>query len=230
MGLFDSIFGGGDGGSAPNIYGPVKEEITPYYQPYVQAGTDSLGSLQEQIARMYEDPNALYQQLGAGYRESPGYQHNVQSATQAANRAAAAGGQLGSPAEQQALAQQISGMADQDFGNYMNQVSGMYGQGVQGLQGLTGLGYQAGTGLADQLANAQYQQAGLNMQQKQMEQAGMSGLFGMAGMLGGAALGGPLGAGIGSGIGNFFGGQSSNNAGTSLNPSNYSNYSSFFKG
>lgn len=225
MGLLSSIFGGGSSSDVADVYGPVKAEVTPYYQPYVQAGTDSLGGLQEQIARMYQDPTALYQELGAGYRESPGFQHSVQSATEAANRAAAAGGQLGSPAEQQALAQQISGMADQDFGNYMNQISGMYGQGVQGLQGLTGLGYQAGTGLADQLANARYQQAGLEAQQRQVDQAGMSGLFGLAGMLGGAALGGPLGGAIGSGIGNLFGGSAPSNAGTALsNPSKYSNY------
>lgn len=209
MGLLDSIFGGGSSHSAPDIYGPVKEEVTPYYQPYVQAGTDSLGSLQEQIARMYQDPTALYQELGAGYRESPGFQHSVQSATEAANRAAAAGGQLGSPAEQQALAQQITGMADQDFSDYMNRISGMYGQGVQGLQGLTGLGYQAGSSLADQLANARYQQAGLEAQQQQMQQAGMSGLLGALGMGAGFALGGPMGGmfggQVGNSAGNFFG-------------------------
>lgn len=209
MGLLSSIFGGGSSSDVADVYGPVKAEVTPYYQPYVQAGTDSLGGLQEQIARMYQDPTALYQELGAGYRESPGFQHSVQSATEAANRAAAAGGQLGSPAEQQALAQQISGMADQDFGNYMNQISGMYGQGVQGLQGLTGLGYQAGTGLADQLANARYQQAGLEAQQQQMQQAGMSGLLGALGMGAGFALGGPMGGmfggQVGNSAGNFFG-------------------------
>ena len=209
MGLFDSIFGGGDGGSAANIYQPVKEEVTPYYQPYVQAGTDSMGGLQDQLARMYQDPSALYQELGSGYRESPGFQHSVQSATQAANRAAAAGGQLGSPAEQQALSQQITGMADQDFGDYMGNVMGMYGQGVQGLQGLTGLGYQAGTGLADQLANARYQQAGLEAQARQASQAGMSGLLGALGMGAGFALGGPMGGmfggQVGNSAGNFFG-------------------------
>ena len=208
MGLLDSIFGGGSSDVA-DVYGPVKAEVTPYYQPYVDAGTDSLGGLQEQIARMYQDPSALYDQLGAGYRESPGYQHNVQSATQAANRAAAAGGQLGSPAEQQALAGQISGMADQDYGNYMQNMMGMYGQGVQGLQGLTGMGYQASSGLADQLANARYQQAGLEAQARQADQAGMSGLLGALGMGAGMYFGGPIGAMVGGqasqAAGNFFG-------------------------
>lgn len=209
MGLLSSIFGGGSSSDVADVYGPVKAEVTPYYQPYVDAGTDSLGGLQEQIARMYQDPSALYDQLGAGYRESPGYQHNVQSATQAANRAAAAGGQLGSPAEQQALAGQISGMADQDYGNYMQNMMGMYGQGVQGLQGLTGMGYQASSGLADQLANARYQQAGLEAQARQADQAGMSGLLGALGMGAGFALGGPMGGifggQVGNSAGNFFG-------------------------
>jgi hypothetical protein len=193
----------GGGSSDPvDIYGPVKQDISPYYQPYADAGIDSLGGLQEQLARMYQDPSALYQQLGAGYTESPGYQHSVQSATQAANRAAAAGGQLGSPAEQQALAGQITGMADQDYGNYMQNMMGLYGQGVQGLQGLTGLGYQAGSGMADQLANARYQQAGLQMQNDQAKQAEMSGLLSALGMGAGAYFGGKEGATIGGQAGN----------------------------
>lgn len=182
--FFDDPYEGMD------IYGPIKQDISPYFQPYQQAGEESLGSLQEQLGRMYQDPGALYSQLGAGYRESPGYQHQVQQATQAANRAAAAGGQLGSPAQQQALAGQISGMAGQDYQDYMNQMMGLYGQGVQGLQGLTGLGFQAGSGLAEDLAQAQMQQAGLQMAGKQAQMGGMSGLMGGLGSLAGGWLGG----------------------------------------
>lgn len=179
---FDDLFGGG-------IYSDISKTITPYFDPYVQAGTSSLGSLQEQLSRMYSDPGALYASLGEGFQQSPGYQYNVQQATEAANRAAAAGGQLGSPAEQQALAQQVQGMANQDYQNYMNQMMGLYGQGVQGLTGLTGLGYQAGSTLAEDLARAKMAQYGMDAAKRQAEQKAQSDIIGsMAGLAGGLMM------------------------------------------
>ena len=164
--------------------------ITPYFQPYIQAGEESLGGLQQQLAGLLQDPGALMQSLGAGYRTSPGMQQSMMQATEAANRAAAARGQLGSPAEQQALAKQIYGMGEQDYGDYLNRVLGLYGTGVSGLTGLTQLGAGMGRGLAEDLAQAAMSRAGLEeakMQAQQQSQAGLMGglgsLIGLAGML-----------------------------------------------
>jgi hypothetical protein len=175
-------------GSSNDMYSDVSSTIDPFFKPYVDAGTDSLGSLQDQIARMYQDPGALYADLGQGFRSSPGYEYNVQQATQGANRAAAAGGQLGSPAEQQALAKQVGGMADQDYQNYMNSMMGLYGQGVQGLTGLTNLGYQAGSTEAEDLARAKMAQSGMDQagQLAQMQQ--QSSMFGDIAGIAGAAV------------------------------------------
>lgn len=157
------------------------DEMKQQFQPFSEAGTESLGTLQEQLAKMYGDPSALYAQLGAGYQQSPGFQYSVDEATKAAQRAAAAGGQLGSPAEQQALAKQVSGMASQDFGDYMNKVLGLYGGGVQGLTGLTGMGFQS----AEDIANLMQAQMGLQQARelaKQQQQTSLIGdIFGLAG-------------------------------------------------
>jgi hypothetical protein len=175
-------------GSSGGMYDDVSSTITPYFQPYVDAGTSSLGTLQEQLSRMYSDPGALYADLGQGFRASPGYEYNVNQATQAANAAAAAGGQLGSPAEQQALAQQVGGMADQDYQNYMNSMMGLYGQGVQGLTGLTGLGYQASSSLAEDLARAQMAQYGLDQAGELAKMQQESSMFATIGGIAGAAV------------------------------------------
>ena len=160
--------------------------ITPYFQPYIQAGEQSLGGLQQQLTGLLQDPGALMQSLGAGYRTSPGMQQSMMQATEAANRAAAAGGQLGSPAEQQALAKQIYGMGEKDYGDYLNRVLGLYGTGVSGLSGLTQLGAGMGRGLAEDLAQVRMSQAGLEEAKMQAEQQSQAGLMGGLGSLLGA--------------------------------------------
>jgi hypothetical protein len=182
--MFSSFFGS-------NPYGGIDTKsdmyntVDKYYQPYMDAGTSSLSSLQEQIARMYGDPGALYADLGKGFKQSPGYEYNINQATQGANRAAAAGGQLGSTGEQLALSKQISGMADQDYGNYMNSMMGLYGQGVQGLQGLTGMGYKANSDMAGDMANAQMAQYGLDIGSKKSQQGIYDNMWGTAGQVAG---------------------------------------------
>jgi hypothetical protein len=184
-GVLGSLFGN----QAPD-YSNVESQlqqipgtITPYFQPYIQAGEQSLGGLQQQLTGLLQDPGALMQSLGAGYRTSPGMQQSMMQATEAANRAAAAGGQLGSPAEQQALAKQIYGMGEKDYGDYLNRVLGLYGTGVSGLSGLTQLGAGMGRGLAEDLAQARMSQAGLEEAKMQAEQQSQAGLMGGLGSL-----------------------------------------------
>lgn len=181
------LFGGGDVGGygeARRQLEQIPEEMKPYYEPYIQAGTQSLGSLQEQLSRMTQDPSALMAQLGAGYQQSPGYQFSVDQAIEAANRAAAAGGQLGAPGVQAAVGQQVQGMAQQDFGDYLNRILGLYGGGVSGLTGLSGLGAQEGAGLAENLARARMSEAGLGQAEAQTQAQGQGQMIsGLASML-----------------------------------------------
>jgi len=187
-GALGSLFGGQepDYSGVESQLEQIPGTISPYFQPYIQAGEESLGGLQQQLTGLLQDPGALMQALGAGYRTSPGMQQSMMQATEAANRAAAAGGQLGSPAEQQALAKQIYGMGEQDYGDYLNRVLGLYGTGVSGLSGLTQLGAGMGRGLAEDLAQAGMSRAGLEEAKMQAEQQSQAGLMGGLGSLLGA--------------------------------------------
>lgn len=189
--MLGGLFGGGGSG-----YGDVEAELQqlpgilkPYFEPYVQAGQQSLGGLQQQLTGLLQDPGALMQSLGAGYRTSPGMQQSMMQATEAANRAAAARGQLGSPAEQQALARQIYGLGEQDYQDYLSRVLGLYGTGLSGLTGLTQLGAQMGGTLAEDLTRAKMSEAKLREAQMKSQAESDAGLFGGLGSLLGAGLG-----------------------------------------
>jgi hypothetical protein len=174
--------------------------IQPYYQPYMDAGTKALGTLQDQYDMLLNDPTIMMNKIGASYTASPGYQYNVDQATNAANNSAAAGGYVGSPAEQENLAKQISGIASQDYNTYMNQALGQYGIGLQGTQGLNQMGYNANTGYANELADVYNSEANLSYAGTQGENANnaakWNNILKLGGLGVGYALGGPTGAAV----------------------------------
>lgn len=166
--------------------------VQQYLDPYVNAGQGAMRTLQNQYQNLLNDPNALLAKLGAGYQQSPGYQRNVDEATRASNNAAAAGGYIGSPQQQEQMAKSISGIASQDYNQYLNNVMGLYGQGLQGMGGINQMGYGAAGGatstLADMLKNQAQNaqtQAEMNyyntMNQNQKSEQQSSGLGGLIG-------------------------------------------------
>lgn len=177
-------FGDNPGDAASSYYNQIPDQLKQYYQPFIDQGQEAGGDYYAQLQKMLSDPSGLMDQFGAGYKESPGFQHNVDSATQAAMRAAAAGGEAGAPSVQEALAQQISGMASQDYGDYMNRAMGLYGTGVSGEGGLQQQGYQASTDLAQNLANALMSQGNMAYSGAQGQQQGLQQLLGGLGQAG----------------------------------------------
>ena len=166
MGMFDSVFGGGGGGSNPAdaaqpYLNQIPGTITPYYQPYIDTGLNAMDTVNTQYGNLINNPTGVMNSIGAGYQQSPGYQWQVNQATNSANNAAAAGGMLGSPAEQQMLAQNVNGMANQDYYNYVDRGMSSYNTGLSGMQGLNQMGYGASNELAQSLANALMSQASL---------------------------------------------------------------------
>jgi hypothetical protein len=198
--------------SAMPYLNQIPGAMSPYFNPYIKAGQGALGnlqnqygqltgqlpSLQNQYSQMTNNPSGVMNNIGSGFHQSPGFQFQTNQALGAANRAAAAGGMLGSPQEQQNIAGTVNGMANQDYYNYLNHAMGMYGQGLQGQQNLYGMGLQGeqginnmgygasnefGQDLMSQLmsqANLSYAGQADQNQAQQGQQGAESGLFGSA--------------------------------------------------
>lgn len=190
MGMFDSFFGTEDPSKDAMPYlQQIPSAIQPYYQPYIDAGNQALPTLEQQYQMLINDPTAMMTMIGNSYTASPGYQYNVNQATNAANNAAAAGGMLGSPAEQENLAKSISGIASQDYNTYMNQALGQYGLGLQGEQGLNQMGYNANIGYANQLADVLNSEANLSYSGAANQNANKGALWGDLTKIGAAGAG-----------------------------------------
>jgi len=219
-------FGGGIGDIAAGIWGmgqnnnpadagmpylnQIGSTITPYYQPYMDAGKSSMnymqGPLMGRFNQMMDNPGGMVNQMGQSFHQSPGFQFQTNQALNAANRAAAAGGTLGTPMEQQNIASTVNGMANQDYYNYLNHAMSMYGQGLSGATGVNenmfNTGFQASSGLANNLAQALEAQAQMayagqaSQNQSRQSYAGDIGA-GLNSMLGGGGGGGGMGGGSG---------------------------------
>jgi hypothetical protein len=180
-----SMFAPNPANSAMPYLNQVPGMLQSTLGPYNQFGQFAGGQLQNQIGQLLNNPTALMKMLGGGFQQSPGYQFSVDQATNAANRAAAAGGMAGSPAEQQALAGAVTGLANQDYQNYLNSIMGLYGQGLGAAQNMFGTGAGAANQIAQGLQTNLGNQANLaytGQQNQNMMQAGGAGQI--AGALG----------------------------------------------
>lgn len=159
--------------------------MTPYYQPYINAGNAMIPRLQGQYGQLTSNPGQFINNMGQNFHQSPGFQFQTSQALNAANRAAAAGGMLGSPEEQQNIATTTNGLANQDYYNYLNHAMNAYGMGLSGEQNMFNTGYNASNNLATNLAQALMSQSQLAYagQEDQNQQQGA----GLGSMLGGAA-------------------------------------------
>lgn len=212
FGLLDKWINGRDPYKEANKqWGQIPGQTQPYYQDYMNAGKNALGQLQgeygsliggrqglqDQYGQLMNDPTAVMNKIGSQYQQSPGYQYQMDQAMGAANNAAASGGMAGSPQHQQQAATMATGLANQDYNNFMNQGlaqynqglqggANMYGMGVQGMQGINQMGF----GANDQMAAIIAQMLGRQGQGAFAGQAGQNqsrgNMFGsLAGLLGG---------------------------------------------
>lgn len=176
----------------------MQQGTDKYMNPYINAGHGAMGTLMDQYRNLLGNPGDLMNRLGAGYKQSPGYQYNIDEATRASNNAAAAGGFIGSPQQQAQLGKQIGGMASQDYNQYLNNTLGLYGQGLTGMGNMNQMGFNASTQGMNSLNDMLKAQASLayaNANNQNQSQGGfMSGLGGLLGAGAGFAFGGPGGA------------------------------------
>lgn len=143
----------------------VPGTIKPYYQPYTNAGENSLNnskarfgnlsssgaqsSLEDIFSQLSSDPNAFIQKLASGFKASPGYQWRLGQGEGAINNAAAAGGMLGTPQHQQQAGELANNLASAEFQPFMDRLMGLFNTGVTGKQNLFNTGLQGEQHLAD---------------------------------------------------------------------------------
>lgn len=169
----------------------IPGKISPYYQPYINAGTQALPGLQNMYNQMMQDPNGIISRLGSGYQQSPGYQWQLGQGQQAINNAMASGGMAGTPMHQQEAGQLATNLANQDYQSYLNQVLGVLGGGTSGMQNIAQMGYGASNDLATNLAQQLMSQANLayaGAANKNQQTGGLLG--GIMGMFSGGGKGG----------------------------------------
>ena len=182
------LFGSGQKNPAdaamPYLQG-IPGQTLPYYHPWMEGGQNAMNQSQGVYGQMTNDPNAYYDKIASGYKESPGYQWKLKQGMNASNNAAAAGGMAGSLQHQQQSQQMGNDIASQDFNDYLNQVLGINKTGLQGNENAMGRGFDASKGYADLLGSNAAQQAGLAFQgqagKNSQSQSGWENLFSGAG-------------------------------------------------
>ncbi len=156
MGGASGLFGGkkNDASKAGMGYlNQIPSTLQPHYQPYIDRGRNASDSVNDQYGQQVNDPGGIYNKLGAGYKESPGYQFKLQQALQAANQSSAAGGMLGTPQNQQQDMQLANDIGGQDFEKYLDHVMGIYNSGITGQQGTANQGFNADMDFGNALGN-----------------------------------------------------------------------------
>lgn len=186
-GLFN-MFGGGWQNPAdaamPEI-DKIPGMISPYYNPYIDAGRSTLPQLESQYGRLTSNPGQFINDVGASYQKSPGFDFSVQQAEQAAKNAAASGGMAGSPQHEQQVAGMVTNLANQDYHDWLSNALGMYNRGLGGMEGMNSMGYNASNEMAQNLANALLTKANLKYQGENAQNQNTGGSTGSA--LGGIA-------------------------------------------
>lgn len=173
----------------------IPGQTKPLYDPYMNAGKESLDKLKTYYDQLMNNPGETFNKLGEGYKQSPGYAATLREALSGANNAAAlgSGGGLGAYGHQELAAGAAGDVANKDYEQYIKHVLGLNKQGVEGQQTLEDQGYDATKGYADVLnstANAQGTNAA-NAASGQNQRSGKnwSNLFGFLGGAGAGYLG-----------------------------------------
>lgn len=128
---------------------------TSTYAPYQGAGTNALSATGNLLGLNGQD---AANQAMSQFKASPGFQYQLGQGLQAVDHGAAASGMLRSGETLRAEQTLGDNLASQDFGNYMNRLSGLTNTGLQASSGLV----NAYTGNATNIANTNAAAAGAN--------------------------------------------------------------------
>ena len=190
MGFFNFLSGGKNPADKAMPYiSQIPGKTQEYYQPWFEAGKSQIPGLQEQYKQLLENPGQKMNTIGESFHESPGFKFALQQALQGSNHAAAAGGMEGSPQHEQQNMQLATDLGNQEYNNWMRNAMGLYGQGLQGSQGMSQTGQQAGSNMADTIANTLAQQGNLEFHDQRQQNQNRNDLYGNLFKGAGMALG-----------------------------------------
>lgn len=135
------------------------------YQPWTDAGTKALSTYQDSLGQNGAEGNA---NAVAQFQASPGYQYQVDQATDAVARKASALGALGSGNTQAAITDRASQLANQEYGGWQDRLNGLSNTGLQATnaqadlqKGLGDLGVSQGRDEANIYTTTGAQDAGI---------------------------------------------------------------------
>lgn len=185
----------------------IPGQMNPYFQPYIDQGRQSGDRLNTQYDQMTQNPGEFFNQISSGYKQSPGYQYKLQQALSAGQNASAAGGQLGTPQDQQQQMGLANDIASKDYEDYINHILGIFGQGQQGQQEFQKQGFGASTQYGENLANVTGQKAQNAYAGQAGENARRSQNWSNLAQIGAALAGGGFGGGAGAFGGSNTGGR-----------------------
>lgn len=196
MGVISDITGGGS--NAPAAAMPYYQQIpgvyNQYEQQWVDRGNQAYGQYSDMLSKLLNDPTGYMNKIMSQWQGSPEYNDQVAAATTSANNAGAAGGTLGTGAEQSALAGKVQQLTDADQQQYLQDATGLMTQGLNGMGNIENQGYNASQFMTQGLAQNLMDEGGLASQEAEDQDNGLMGLLSGAGGLLGKLTSGAAGA------------------------------------
>jgi hypothetical protein len=177
-GFLDWLTGSAPAEDASKFYQQIPGQVSPYFNPFFEAGKGAIPILQGQYNNLISNPTDMMNKIGGGYQQSPGFKYALDQALGSANRLARAGGTFGTPSNMSQDMGIATNMANQDYWNYLKTALGQYGQGLQGEQNLLTGGQTAGSNMAQMIAQALAQQGNLKFQGEQAQEGFLGNLIG----------------------------------------------------
>lgn len=135
-GLLGSLYGGQ---SASNPF-EAAQRVAGQYGPELQAYKNYLTPYAQQyggaLSQMMSNPTGLLDHIMNHYHQSPFAHDQTQLAQHSAESMAALHGDVGTPQEQEAVAQRVGQIGDADQERYLHDAMSQYNRGLQGMGGL----------------------------------------------------------------------------------------------
>lgn len=105
------------------------------YQPFVDAGAGAVGMYSDALGLNGADGNAA---ATSAFQAGPGYKFSLDQGTEAALRGASAAGMLSSGNTLTALSEYGQGLANKEYGSWLDRLSGLSNTGLSAANGQAG--------------------------------------------------------------------------------------------